>query len=86
MFSFERAFQAARSHRETRIRAQALFRRKNCRPERTRLKRAHGAYLKLATHGAEAAERAAMRPAPKIRPEKQRPEAAQPTRMQSYFK
>ena len=54
--------------------------------ERTRLKRAHGAYLKLATHGAEAAERAAMRPAPKIRPEKQRPEAAQPTRMQSYFK
>ena len=54
--------------------------------ERTRLKRAHGAYLKLATHGAEAAERAAMRPAPKIRPEKQRPDAAQPTRMQSYFK
>ena len=54
--------------------------------ERTRLKRAQGAYLKLATHGAEAAERAAMRPAPKIRPEKQRPEAAQPTRMQSYFK
>jgi hypothetical protein len=39
--------------------------------ERTRLKRAHGAYLKLATHGAEAAERAATRPAPKIRPEKQ---------------
>lgn len=41
--------------------------------ERTRLKRAHGAYLKLATHGAEAAERAAMRPAAKIRPEKQPP-------------
>jgi hypothetical protein len=38
--------------------------------ERTRLKRAHGAYLKLATHGAEAAERAAMRAAPRIRPEK----------------
>ncbi len=38
--------------------------------ERTRLKRAHGVYLKLATHGAEAAERAAMRAAPKIRPEK----------------
>ena len=39
--------------------------------ERTRLKRAHGAYLKLSTHGAEAAERAAMRPAPRIKPEKQ---------------
>ena len=38
--------------------------------ERTRLKRAHGAYLKLATHGAEAAERAAMGPAPRIVPEK----------------
>ena len=38
--------------------------------ERTRLKRAHGAYLKLATHGAEAAERAAMRPPPRIKPEK----------------
>ena len=39
--------------------------------ERLRLKRAHGAYMKLVTHGAEAAERAAMRPPPKIRPEKQ---------------
>ena len=38
--------------------------------ERTQLKRAHGAYLKLASHGAEAAERAAMRPAPRIVPEK----------------
>ena len=38
--------------------------------ERVRLRRAHGAYLKLATHGAEAAERAAMRPAPRIIPEK----------------
>lgn len=38
--------------------------------ERTRLKRAHGAYLKLASHGAEAAERAAMAPPPRIRPEK----------------
>ena len=55
-------------------------------PERQRLRRAHGAYLKLATHGAEAAERAAMRPAPKIRPEKQPPESTQSTRMQSYFK
>ncbi|HET9427325.1 MAG TPA: hypothetical protein VFO69_03105 [Allosphingosinicella sp.] len=54
--------------------------------ERTRLKRAHGVYLKLSTHGAEAAERAAMRPAPKIRPEKQQPESTQSTRMQSYFK
>jgi hypothetical protein len=52
--------------------------------ERVRLRRAHGAYLKLATHGAEAAERAAMKPLPKIRPEKP---AAAPTRMgQSYFK
>ena len=54
--------------------------------ERSRLKRAHGAYTKLATHGAEAAERAAMRPAPKIRPEKQKAEPTQSTRMQSYFK
>ena len=41
--------------------------------ERTRLKRAHGVYLKLSTHGAEAAERAAMRPARRIVPEKQPP-------------
>jgi hypothetical protein len=39
--------------------------------ERSRLKRAHGVYLKLSTHGAEAAERAAMKPASRIRPEKQ---------------
>ena len=39
--------------------------------ERTRLRRAHGAYLKLATHGAEAAERAATRSSPRIVPEKQ---------------
>jgi hypothetical protein len=39
--------------------------------ERTQLKRARGAYLKLATHGAEAAERAARRPPPRIVPEKQ---------------
>ncbi len=38
--------------------------------ERARLRRAHGAYLKLSTHGAEAAERAAMAPEPRIRPEK----------------
>ena len=39
--------------------------------ERTRLRRAHGVYLKLSTHGAEAAERAAMKAPPKIKPEKQ---------------
>jgi len=38
--------------------------------ERVRLRRAHGVYLKLSTHGAEAAERAAMGPEPRIRPEK----------------
>ncbi|MDQ3139245.1 MAG: hypothetical protein M3Q15_00770 [Pseudomonadota bacterium] len=38
--------------------------------ERSRLRRAHGAYLKLATHGQEAAARAAQRPPKKIAPEK----------------
>ena len=38
--------------------------------ERTRLRRAHGVYLKLSSHGAEAAARAAMRPPPRIKPEK----------------
>lgn len=38
--------------------------------ERSRLRRARGVYLKLASHGAEAAARAEMRPLPKIRPEK----------------
>ncbi|HEX9946208.1 MAG TPA: hypothetical protein VGA98_01580 [Allosphingosinicella sp.] len=51
--------------------------------ERQRLRRAHGAYLKLATHGAEAAARASMRPPPKPKPEKQAP-PARPG--QSYFK
>ena len=46
--------------------------------ERTRLKRAHGAYLKLASHGAEAAERAATRPAPRLKPEKQMAEPGVP--------
>jgi hypothetical protein len=50
--------------------------------ERTRLRRAHGAYLKLASHGAEAAERAAMRPAPRITPEK--PSAAATPRTRSW--
>ena len=44
--------------------------------ERHRLKRAHGAYLKLATHGAEAAERAATRSSPRIVPEKPKAAAA----------
>jgi archaeosine-15-forming tRNA-guanine transglycosylase len=52
--------------------------------ERARLRRAHGVYLKLSTHGAEAAERAAMAPAPRIRPE--RPMAAPPSPGRNYFK
>jgi len=52
--------------------------------EKLRLKRAHGAYVKLATHGAEAAERAAMRAPPRIKPEKQ--PIAQPRPMNNYFK
>lgn len=51
--------------------------------ERTRLKRARGVYLKLATHGAEAAERAAMKPPPRIKPEK--PATAPPRPRASYF-
>ena len=53
--------------------------------EKLRLKRAHGAYVKLASHGAEAAERAAMRAPPRIRPEK---EPVVPPRrpMNDYFK
>lgn len=38
--------------------------------ERTRLRRAHGVYLRLSNHQAEAAARAAMRPARRITPEK----------------
>ena len=51
--------------------------------ERSRLKRAHGVDQKLSTHGAEAAERAAMRPPPKIRPEKPSTPSPRPTK--SYF-
>ena len=51
--------------------------------ERQRLKRAHGVYLKLASHHAEAAERAAMKPPPKIRPEKPAPDRPRPNA--SYF-
>ncbi len=45
--------------------------------ERSRLRRSHGVYLKLATHGAEAAERAAAKPPKKIVPEK--PAATKPS-------
>jgi hypothetical protein len=38
--------------------------------ERSRLRRAHGVYLKLSTHGEEAAARAAAKPPRKIVPEK----------------
>ncbi|HEY0013047.1 MAG TPA: hypothetical protein VGB79_09365 [Allosphingosinicella sp.] len=51
--------------------------------DRQRLKRAHGCFLKLASHGEEAAARAAMRPAARIRPEKPAPA---PVRSTSYFK
>jgi hypothetical protein len=54
--------------------------------ERQRLRRAHGAYLKLSTHGAEAAERAAMAPPKRIVPEHQPTQSAPASRMQSYFK
>jgi hypothetical protein len=50
--------------------------------ERTRLKRAHGCFLKLASHGAEAAARAKVRPE-RIKPEKLPPEAP---RGASYFR
>jgi hypothetical protein len=50
--------------------------------ERTRLRRAHGAYLKLVSHGAEAAERAAMRPPPRIVPEK--PSASATPKLQGW--
>jgi hypothetical protein len=38
--------------------------------ERQRLRRAHGVYMKLSTHGAEAAARAEMKAPPRIKPEK----------------
>lgn len=50
--------------------------------DRVRLRRAHGAYLKLASHGAEAAERAAMKPAGRIVPEK--PNAATGPKLQGW--
>ena len=51
--------------------------------ERHRLKRAHGVYLRLANHEAEAAVRAAMKPAPRIKPEKPATPAPRPNA--SYF-
>jgi len=52
--------------------------------ERTRLRRAHGVYLRLSNHDAESAARAELAPAPRIRPEK--PSAAPPRPMTNYFK
>ncbi len=52
--------------------------------ERTRLRRAHGAYLKLSKHGAEAAERAAAAPLPKIKSDKSVP-SAHPEPLPRYF-
>lgn len=52
--------------------------------ERTRLRRAHGAYMRLSRHGAEAAERAAAGPGPKIKPEKPTAAAAERA-MPRYF-
>ena len=52
--------------------------------ERTRLRRAHGVYLRLSTNGAEAATRAAMAPPPRIRPEK--PSGTPERTIPNYFK
>ena len=52
--------------------------------ERTRLRRAHGAYMKLSRHGAEAAERAAAAPLPKIKAEKSMA-ASHPAPVPRYF-
>ena len=50
--------------------------------ERQRLRRARGVYLKLSTPGAEAAERAAMGPGARIKPEK--PTGAATPRLQGW--
>jgi len=50
--------------------------------DRVRLRRAHGAYLKLSTHAAEGAERASMKPAPRIVPEK--PSASAGPKLQGW--
>jgi hypothetical protein len=61
----------------------ALLQKATGEAERQRLKRAHGCFLKLASHGEEAAARAAAGPGPRIRPEKAAPP---PPRAASYFK
>lgn len=52
--------------------------------ERTRLRRAHGVYMKLSRHGDEAAERAAIGPGPKIKSEKSTP-SSHPEPLPRYF-
>lgn len=52
--------------------------------ERTRLRRAHGVYMRLSTNEAEAAARAAMAPPPRIRAEK--PAAGPARTIPNYFK
>ncbi|HST36018.1 MAG TPA: hypothetical protein VLK25_05255 [Allosphingosinicella sp.] len=52
--------------------------------ERARLRRAIGVYRRLSTHGAEAAERAAMAPPPRIKPEK--PSGTPERTIPNYFK
>ncbi|HEX8215243.1 MAG TPA: hypothetical protein VF582_07220 [Allosphingosinicella sp.] len=52
--------------------------------ERVRLRRAHGAYMRLSRHGAEAAERAAAGPGPKIKSEKSMA-ASHPAPIPRYF-
>ena len=47
--------------------------------ERSRLRRSPGAYLRLASHGAEAAARAAAKAPKRIIPEKQPPAKAEPS-------
>lgn len=46
--------------------------------DRKRLRTAHAAYLRLSTHQAEGAARAAVRPKPAIKPEKPKQPAAAP--------
>jgi len=52
--------------------------------ERIRLRRAHSAYTKLSTHDEEAAVRAAMTMAPRIKPEKITPSAQAANRLGSF--
>lgn len=52
--------------------------------ERVRLRRAHGAYMRLSRHGAEAAERATAGPGPKIKSEKSQT-PSHPAPLPRYF-